>query len=44
MYCLPQHLHDNKYITFLEVLFKMPLALYLRLLAKQVNSLEATKK
>ena len=44
MYCLPQHLHDNKYITFLEVLFKMPLALYLRLVAKQVNSVEATKK
>ena len=44
MYCLPQHLHDNKYITFLEVLFKMPLALYLLLVAKQVNSVEATKK
>ena len=44
MYCLPQHLHDIKCFTFLEGNFKMPLALYLRLLAKQVNSLEATKK
>ena len=44
MYCLPQHLHDIKYTTFLEVHFKMPLTLYLRLVAKQVNSVEATKK
>ena len=43
MYCFPQHLHDIKYITFLEVHFKMPLILYLRLVAKQVNSVEATK-
>ena len=44
MYCFPQHLHDIKYITFLEVHFKMPLTLYFRLVAKQVNSVEATKK
>ena len=44
MYCLPQHLHDIKCITFLEVHFKMPLTLNLRLVAKQVNSVEATKK
>ena len=43
MYCFPQHLHYIKYITFLEVHFKMPLTLYLRLVAKQVNSVEATK-
>ena len=43
MYCFPQHLHDIKYITFLEVHFKMPLTLYLRLVAKQVNSVEVTK-
>ena len=44
MYCYPQHLHDIKYITFLEVHFKMPLTLYLLLVAKQVNSVELTKK
>ena len=44
MHCFPQHLHDIKYITFLEVHFKMSLTLYLRLVAKQVNSVEATKK
>ena len=44
MYCLPQHLHDIKYITCLEVHFKMLLTLCLRLVAKQVNSVEATKK
>ena len=44
MYCFPQHLHHIKYITFLEVHFKMPLTLYLCLVAKQVNSVEATKK
>ena len=43
MYCFPQHLHDIKHITFLEMHFKMPLTLYLRLVAKQVNSVEATK-
>ena len=42
MYCFPQHLHDIKYIAFLH--FKTPLTLYLRLVAKQVNSVEATKK
>ena len=44
MPCFPQHLHDIKYITFLEVHFKMALTLYLRLIAKQVNFVEATKK
>ena len=44
MYCFPQHLHDIKYIAILEVHFKMPLTLYLRLVAKQVNSVEVTTK
>ena len=44
MYYFPQHLHDIKYIAFLETHFKMPLTLYLRLVAKQLNSVEATKK
>ena len=44
MYCFPQHLLDIKYITFLEVHFKMSLTLYLHLVAKQVNYVEATKK
>ena len=44
MYCFPQHLYDLKYIAFLEVHFKMAVTLYLRLVAKQVNSVEATKK
>ena len=44
MYCSPQRLDDIKYIRLLEVDFKMPLNLYLHLVAKQVNSVEATKK
>ena len=44
MYCSIQHLHDIKYITFLEVHFKISLTLYLRLVAKQPNSAEATTK
>ena len=44
LFSTTQHLHNIKWITFLDVHFKMPLTLYLRLLAKQVNSVEATRK
>ena len=43
MYCFPQHLHDIKYIAFLEVHFKIILTLYLNLVSKQAHSVEATK-
>ena len=43
MYCFPQHLHHIKYITFLEVHFKILWTLCLHLVSKQANSVEATK-